>query len=128
MTNSEVIVALKAAIAKVKVTLNDLEVKKDHIGGPIEERLEKFNRIVSEMADLTEQLRALELRLIAWESATETGNAITPLTAEERTKVEIGLAELGKSIATVNDFEAVLKVAKEITDAAEGIAGTTDKS
>ena len=125
MDNQAVIDALKTAIAKLKTAINDLEVKKNNIGGPIAGRPAKHQQILSKIDLLTGEARALELTLIQRETMQGLAQAVTPLSNDEKTQIETGLANLDKSVAATNDFKAILKIATEIKNAAGDIVDAT---
>ena len=123
MNNNQVILSLNDAIEKLQLIIRLLEEKRDNIGGPVAERVDKYLRITAEIDLLNTQLRNLELQRIQRRRARSIGEAVEPLSDEERERLEAGLAALSASVAAVADIRAALDLASEIAGAASEVSG-----
>ncbi len=123
MNNDKVIEALEIAVQNLKVVINELEDMKRNVGGPVEERATKIQKIISLRSRLTMKVGHLELQLIDRQTARDLNDAVTPLSPEERARIEAGLEALSASVAAVGDFTAAINLASEIANAADGIIG-----
>lgn len=118
MDNATVIADLKRIIAALEARLVELQALQNAPGGPLEERVDRQNQVLSQIGSLNLRLAHLQTRLHDRELAQEAGTAVPPLAPEKREAMQAALAKVNEAIVATRTFQDMIKLAEEISKAA----------
>jgi dynactin complex subunit len=118
MTNAQVITTLKEVLAELDKRMEELMEIRKNPGGPLPERPDRQMMIFERISSLNIRIHHLQNRLHERELAESLGQVVRPLAQSRVTAMQKALEKVSESISVTNQFKAAIKLASDISEAA----------
>lgn len=125
MENEDVIDHLHMAIELLKMRKRELEAMKVGPDGPLQDRPDRFNRLMARIDMLLRDVGVLEFQLVQRETARAMRQPVQALSDARQALLRAGLADLDRSIGDAESFRTAIRLAMMASDAADDVAEAT---